>query len=111
MTHVSCRALKSEEFEEEIVAAKSRLESLSGTPVRAFSVPYGNERDLTPEMLDVLRSSGHEAIFLVHARSNMCRPAPDIWYRTSLHNEAPRKLPVSLRYAPALRSIKHRLTG
>jgi len=111
MTHVSCRALRPDELEHEVVAAKTRLEAMSGAPVRAFSVPYGNEQDLTPEILKVLRASGHEAIFLVHARSNAYRPAADIWYRVGLKDETPAELPTKLRYAPALRSIKQRLLG
>lgn len=111
MNHVSCRALDDREIEEEIVTAKEKLEIYSGTRVRAFSVPYGHEMDLTPEILAVLRRSGHEAIFLVHARSNRFRPAPDIWYRTSIHNEDPRVLLWKLRVEPGLRSIKNRMMG
>ena len=123
-SHVHCRALRGralraggpedegeDEFEVEIVQAKRRLEALSGAPVRAFSVPYGHERDLTPELLGVLRDSGHLAIFLVHARSNARRPAPDIWYRTSLHDEKPAELGRMLRLMPTARTLKHRLLG
>ena len=111
MSHVHCRALGADEIEEEVVAARARLEALSGAPVRAFSVPYGHERDLTPGLLRVLRDSGHRAIFLVHARSNARRPAPDIWYRTSLHDEKPKDLPRMLRLMPMVRTLKHRLVG
>jgi len=109
MTHVHCRSLTKEECAEEIVGAKERLEALSGARVRAFSVPYGHERDLTSETLALLRASGHEAIFLVHARSNDRRPAPDVWYRTSLHDETPDQLRWHLRWKPALRTLKRRL--
>ena len=108
MSHVHCRALRPDEVETEIVAAKARLELLSGAPVRAFSVPYGHERDLTPELLRALRASGHRAIFLVHARSNARRPAPDIWYRTSLHDEKPGELVRKLWLMPIARSLEHR---
>jgi peptidoglycan/xylan/chitin deacetylase (PgdA/CDA1 family) len=111
MTHVHCRALDTGEIEEEVIAAKARLEELSHARVRSFSVPYGHERDLTPELLAALRASGHEAIFLVHARPNRRRPAPDVWYRTSLHNEAPKELAMHLRYLPAARSMKQLLFG
>ncbi len=107
MTHVHCRALSESEMEVEVVEAKARLEALSGSEVRSFSVPYGHERDLTPELLRVLRASGHRAIFLVHARSNARRPAPDVWYRTSLHNERAQDLRKKLRYMPLLRTIRH----
>ena len=109
MTHVHCRALSESETEAEVLDAKHRLEALAGGEVRAFSVPYGHERDLTPELLGVLRASGHRAIFLVHARSNGHRPAPDVWYRTSLHDERPKDLPKKLRYMPLLRTLRHQV--
>ena len=111
MTHVHCRALSAEERVQEISEAKQRLEALSGRPVRAFSVPYGHQADLTAPVLEAARHSGHQAIFLVHARSNAHRPAPDIWYRTSLHDETPRQLRMKLVVLPTLRSLRQRLSG
>ena len=108
-THVHGRSLTSEELHCEIVAAREKLESLSGTAVRAFSLPYGSERDLTEPLLAAIRRTGHEAIFLVHARSNIFRKAPDVWYRISLHNEAVSELPLKLTVTPLLRSLKHML--
>lgn len=111
MTHVHCRALSADERVHEISKAKQRLEDISGRPVRAFSVPYGNQADLTAPVLEAARQSGHQAIFLVHARSNARRPAPDIWYRTSLHDETPGQLRTKLVILPALRSLRQRLSG
>lgn len=111
LTHVHCRSLTPSDIENEIVTGKAELERLSGTKVRSFSIPYGNEHDLTPRVLGAIRESGHEAIFLVHARSNSHRPAPDVWYRTSLRNEAAMELRLRLSYLPALRSIKKNITG
>ena len=79
--------------------------------MRAFSVPYGNQADLTAPVLAAARQSGHRAIFLVHARSNARRPAPDVWYRTSLHDETPGQLRMKLAVLPALRSLRQRLAG
>jgi peptidoglycan/xylan/chitin deacetylase (PgdA/CDA1 family) len=110
-THVHCRSLTPAEHDSEIIASKARLEELSGQKVRSFSVPYGSENDLTNPLLETLRASGHEAIFLVQARSNTWRPAPDVWYRTSLHNETPSQLKRHMVHKPFLRSVKHKLTG
>ena len=107
-THVHGRSMRPEDHHPEIVAARSRLEAICGHPVRAFSVPYGYEADLTVELLETLRQGGHAAIFLVHARSNRFRPAPDIWYRTSLHDEVPARLGMKLHALPLLRSLKKR---
>ena len=54
-THVHCRALEPAELHSEIVVAREKLEALSGTAVRAFSVPYGSERDLTEPVLKTIR--------------------------------------------------------
>lgn len=111
MTHVHCRSLSAREREVEIVDAKARLEALCAQPVRSLSIPYGHEDDLTRDVLDCARSSGHEAIFLVHARANWRRPAKDIWYRVSLHDEAPGDLRVALSVKPHLRTIKKVFLG
>jgi peptidoglycan/xylan/chitin deacetylase (PgdA/CDA1 family) len=105
-THVHCRALNEKEQATEIVTAKVQLEALSGRRVRSFAVPYGSESDLTPEILQELRASGHEAIFLVHARSNRFRPSNDVWYRVNLTNESPFSLTLRLKTLPILRSLK-----
>lgn len=109
--HVHGRALRSEELHTEIVEARRRLEALTGTCVRSFSLPYGYEHDLTPAVLRAIRESGHEAIFLVHARSNWLRQASDVWYRVSLQNEKPSELMRKLTVMPLLRSAKHLVTG
>jgi peptidoglycan/xylan/chitin deacetylase (PgdA/CDA1 family) len=106
MTHVHCRALTPAEMQAEVVDARIELERLGGRRVRAFSVPYGNEADLTPALLQTLRASGHEAIFLVHARSNWRRPARDVWYRTSLTSQPPGALYRKLVLLPALRTVR-----
>lgn len=111
MSHVHCRSLSAEEREEEIVASKARLEDVSGHRVRSLSIPYGNECDLTDGVLECARASGHEAIFLVHSRSNRWRPADDVWYRTSLHYEAPAQLRTEIRTKPLLRTIRKMALG
>ena len=105
--HVHGRALEGADLEAEIAAPAGRIEALTGRRPRSFSVPYGHEADLTPAVLSAARRSGHEAVFLVHARSNRRRPAPDVWYRTSLRDEAPGALRAHLRWKPALRSLRH----
>lgn len=79
--------------------------------LRLVSIPYGNEKNLTPEVLKTIRGSGHEAIFLVHARSNRLRPADDIWYRVSLHNEKPSELSRKLDILPPIQSLKKMILG
>jgi peptidoglycan/xylan/chitin deacetylase (PgdA/CDA1 family) len=105
-SHTHCGALTEAYLDSEIRGAKAEIEAITGRPVRAFSFPYGNERDATPAALEILRSSGHLAQFLVHARSNKVRPAPDLWYRVSLTDEAVGRLPLALGLLPALRTLK-----
>lgn len=106
-SHVHCRSLSAQERQIEFAESKNRIEQITGKPVRSFSVPYGNEADLSPDVLYDLRTSGHEAIFLVHARSNRFKPAADVWYRTSLHNEDVSQLRRQFHLTPILRSLKH----
>jgi peptidoglycan/xylan/chitin deacetylase (PgdA/CDA1 family) len=69
-THTHCRTLAVKEFATEIDRNKRELESISGTQVRAFSLPYGSSKDLTPELARILRQSGHEAVFLSESVAN-----------------------------------------
>lgn len=103
-SHVRCGALSPAELHGEIVDAKEMLEGLSGKAVRAFAFPWGHERDATPAALSAIRRSGHEATFLMHARRNARRPAPDIWYRALVTNEMGLRLRASLNVLPVLRS-------
>jgi peptidoglycan/xylan/chitin deacetylase (PgdA/CDA1 family) len=107
--HVHCGALDPTEYAAELLKSQADLEALSGGPVRAFSVAYGHERDLPAPVLKTLRDGGHKAIFLVHARSNIVRKAPDIWYRVSFRNEDVRKLPLRLSVLPLMRTVRDRL--
>jgi len=111
MNHVHCRSLTKAELQTEIIDSKAKLEALSGSKVRAFSVPYGHEDDLTPEILDCVRNSGHEATFLVHSRSNLRKPAADVWYRTSLHHEPASAMFAELKVKPVIRSLRQMVTG
>lgn len=105
--HIHCRNLKNTELAKEITGSKSTLEDLAQRPVRTFAFPYGNKRDATREVLNTIRETGHDMIFLVHARSNMKRPAPDLWYRVSLTNEPKYWLGPKLRLLPKVRSLVH----
>ena len=69
-SHVHCRKLSATETVEEIDRNKAALEAISGTRIRAFSQPYGSSADLTPEILDHLKSSGHKAVFLSESVAN-----------------------------------------
>jgi peptidoglycan/xylan/chitin deacetylase (PgdA/CDA1 family) len=110
MTHSHFRALSSRELDIEIGQSRRDLQSLSAQAVRCLSIPYGDERDATHDALAAARRSGHQAIFLVHARSNRYRPATDTYYRVSLRNEGICKLRLAIRVFPTIRSIRHGLT-
>ena len=106
MSHTFFRSLSRSEMNTEIVESRALLQDMSRQPIRYLSIPYGNMLDATENMLDVARHSGHKAIFLVHAKSNRFRPAPDIFYRTSLENTQFNGISFKLRAAPVLRSIR-----
>ncbi len=103
-SHVHGRSLRDADFTTEIDAAQAALADMTGQPIAAFSFPYGNQRDATPPVLAHLRARGHRALFLVQARANRVRPAPDLWYRTPMQNDAPPALMAKLALLPELRS-------
>ncbi|HLZ75486.1 polysaccharide deacetylase family protein [Phenylobacterium sp.] len=108
-SHVHCGALDPDEYGDELIAAQTDLQRLSGGPIRSFSVAYGDERDLPSSVLETLRDSGHKAIFLVHGRSNIDRKASDIWYRVSFRNESVARMPLRLSIFPLMRTVRDRL--
>jgi peptidoglycan/xylan/chitin deacetylase (PgdA/CDA1 family) len=105
-SHSFLRSLTAEELTAEIGEGRTRLEALCGAPVTHFSVPYGNVRDATPSALEVIRASGHRAIYLVHAKSNRFGRAPDTFYRTSLATTPVSQLPLRLGLLPLARSLR-----
>ena len=110
-SHVFCRSLRGADFEREILLNKTELENMTGTPVRSFSVPYGNAEDLTGELLGQLRRSGHEATFLVESCANT--PDTDLHklHRVSVHATNSPDLFAEIEILPRLRSIRNRLAA
>ncbi len=106
-THSFFRSLTPDELDTEIRISREALERLSGQTVRYLAIPYGNELDSTQEALTVARSSGHDAIFLVHARHNGRRPAPDVFYRIDTGGVSTMLLPAVMNVLPRLRSAWH----
>ena len=69
-SHVHCRTLSPGDFGPQIDRNKAELEARSGKKVRSFSQPYGSAKDLTPELAEHLKKSGHEAVFLSESVAN-----------------------------------------
>jgi peptidoglycan/xylan/chitin deacetylase (PgdA/CDA1 family) len=108
-SHVHCRSLDPASADSEITRSKRMLEAWSGTRVRAFSYPYGAERDATDVAEEAIRSSGHEAEFLVHARATARGHGGPLWYRTGIHARDSKRLFVELEVLPRLRAFRHAL--
>ena len=106
LSHSHLRALKPDAAFAEIADGKRLLEAMSGAKVRAFTVPYGSRLDATPEVLAMVRATGHEATFLVQRRTNAVRPAADIWYRQSMADHMVAQLPVKLTLLPRMGELK-----
>jgi peptidoglycan/xylan/chitin deacetylase (PgdA/CDA1 family) len=111
MTHSHFRTLSRDELDIEIRQSRRELQRLSGQKVRCLSIPYGDEQDATENALAFAEGGGHQAIFLVHARSNRFRRRDNAYYRVSLRNERPEKLALALRILPILRSLRHAFAG
>jgi peptidoglycan/xylan/chitin deacetylase (PgdA/CDA1 family) len=106
MAHVFFRGLTTSELDREISESRTMLERISGRSVNCLSIPYGSELDATEAALSSARASGHEAIFLVHARSNRFRPAKNIYYRICPGNVRTATLSRQMRVDPILRTIR-----
>lgn len=104
-SHVFCRNLTPAEFGEEIDENKSKLESITGTRVTAFSVPYGGPADLTRELSENLRRSGHEVVFLARDRANSFSPDLYRLNRVNIHAGTSASLFEEIEILPRLRSL------
>jgi peptidoglycan/xylan/chitin deacetylase (PgdA/CDA1 family) len=108
LTHTFFRTLSAAELDAEIRVSRELVEQLTGQSVTYLAIPYGHEADATEAAINTARSSGHNAIFLVHGRSNTSMPACDIYYRVAPGNVRPALLPVSIQILPRLRTIRDR---
>lgn len=111
LSHVFCRSLASNEFAEEIYANKTKLESIIGRTVRAFSVPYGSPIDLTEELARHLHDSKHEATFLARNRSNTPTTSLSYLNRIAIHAGSDGDTFGEIEIFPRLRSLADILIG
>jgi peptidoglycan/xylan/chitin deacetylase (PgdA/CDA1 family) len=108
-THTHCRSLSKRDFAIEVDRNKAELEALSRTKIRSFSQPYGSSKDLTPELAEHLKGSGHQAIFLSESVANPRKP--DLYHldRVSTCAEGDNMLFFEIEVLPRLRAIRNQL--
>jgi peptidoglycan/xylan/chitin deacetylase (PgdA/CDA1 family) len=108
-THTHCRSFSQQDLVSEVERNKAELEALSGTKIRSFSQPYGSSKDLTPELAEHLKRSGHQAVFLSESVANPRRP--DLFHldRISTCAESDDTLFFEIEVLPRLRAIRNRL--
>jgi peptidoglycan/xylan/chitin deacetylase (PgdA/CDA1 family) len=107
-SHVNCRSLSQEDRDEEIGGNKLALETILGTKVRSFSVPYGSSADLTSELALYLRNSGHQAIFLAESLSNPLGVDRFRLNRTSITDGSDSAFFSEIEIYPRLRVMRNR---
>ena len=110
-SHVHGRSLTPDDFTGEIDRNKAELESISGAKVRAFSLPYGSSKDLTPELAGHLRRSGHQAVFFSESVSNRRGSDRRHFDRVNCRPRDVRTLFVDIEVLPRLRAIRDRIAG
>jgi peptidoglycan/xylan/chitin deacetylase (PgdA/CDA1 family) len=108
-THVHCRSLLREEIEREIGGNKAELEGIYGRKVRSFSQPYGSSKDLTGELTEYLRQSGHEAVFLSESVANFRDADLRRLDRVNARTGGDDALFMDLEVLPRLRAVRNRL--
>lgn len=110
-THIHCRTLSSQDLYRELDANKAELETMTGLPVRSFSIPYGSSTDLTPTLLVHLRNTGHNAIFLSESVANSREGTPYSLDRVSMRADRDDRAFLELEIMPRLRTIRNRFFG
>lgn len=108
-THTHCRSFLPQDFASEVDQNKAELEAVSGAKIRSFSLPYGSSKDLTPELTEHLKGSGHQAVFLSESVANPRRP--DLFHldRISTCAESDDTLFFEIEVQPRLRALRNRL--
>jgi peptidoglycan/xylan/chitin deacetylase (PgdA/CDA1 family) len=107
-SHVHGRSLCSEDMASEIDRNKEELETLSGSPIRSFSVPYGSPLDLTAELARHLRFSGHKAVFLSQSVANGRHADRFLLDRVSTHSDGDESFFCEMEILPRVRVIRNR---
>lgn len=109
-SHPHCRSFSQNDFTAEVDRNKAELEALSGTKVRAFSVPYGSSKDLGNALSENLKHAGHRAVFLSESVAN--RINPDMFHldRVSTSAGSEDALFFEIEVLSRLRVIRNRLS-
>jgi peptidoglycan/xylan/chitin deacetylase (PgdA/CDA1 family) len=110
-THVRCRNLSAPDFGQEIDRNKAELEALSGTRVRAFSLPYGSSGDLGVDLVEHLRRSGHELLFLSESVANPRGADPFHLDRIGFRTNGEDGFFLEMEVLPRLRAIRNQVPG
>ncbi|HZQ24486.1 MAG TPA: polysaccharide deacetylase family protein [Terriglobales bacterium] len=110
-SHVNCRVLMGDEFDEEIDRNRVKLEALSGRRVRSFSIPYGSSADLSGDLLRHLQRRGYEAVFLAEGRTNSSTTDNCRLNRISMRGETDSARFSEIEVLPRLRAIRNSLLG
>jgi peptidoglycan/xylan/chitin deacetylase (PgdA/CDA1 family) len=108
-SHVHCRTLSPGDFGPQIDRNKAELEARSGKKVRSFSQPYGSAKDLTPELAEHLKKSGHEAVFLSESVANRRGADPFHLDRVNPRVDDDGTFFLDLEVLPRLRAGRNRL--
>jgi peptidoglycan/xylan/chitin deacetylase (PgdA/CDA1 family) len=106
-THTHGRSLSEGDALREIDRNKTELETKSGTRVRSFSMPYGSSRDLSQELMEHLRRTGHESVFLSESVANPSKPNLFRLDRIGSHAKSNDGLFFEIELMPRLRAIRN----
>ncbi|MGB7263957.1 MAG: polysaccharide deacetylase family protein [Terracidiphilus sp.] len=108
-THTYFRSLSPQDFASEIDRNKEELETISATNVRSFSQPYGSSKDLTAELRDHLKNSGHRVVFLSESVANP--RIPDLFRLDRINSRArnDKTLFLEIEVLPRLRAIRNQI--
>jgi peptidoglycan/xylan/chitin deacetylase (PgdA/CDA1 family) len=107
-SHVRARVLSRDSIAAEISENKAALEYLSGKQVRAFSLPYGSSADLSKELVEHLKLSGHEVAFLSESVANTRSTDRFRLDRVSMRANRDDTMFFEIEILPRLRALRNR---
>ncbi|HQF14366.1 MAG TPA: polysaccharide deacetylase family protein [Thermogutta sp.] len=87
LTHADYSLLSIDELIREINDSKHILEDLAGRPVRALAIPFGQPRQMTPEVFQIAYEAGYTCVCSAYGGYNI--PGRHRFHIRRFHGDAP----------------------
>jgi peptidoglycan/xylan/chitin deacetylase (PgdA/CDA1 family) len=79
INHVNLGKTQADEARSEVLGSRSRLEALTGGPVRMFSFPFGKMENIREEVREIIREARFDALFSAYGGFVSAAAAADLY--------------------------------